>query len=173
VEILLSELLAGAQIALPSAVNTILNLLKLGQQAMFGFFMTGIVLSTILLLATPLVLRARAWSFPMSLVAGLVGACLTVAAGLATALSVGAQYALTAQQELNIRVHIGVRMFVFMWLAAAFADVAFLMHSAMACFCHLHRREATGSESSVASPVEKKSFQLPKFARRRKAANSA
>jgi hypothetical protein len=166
--------LAGAKIALPSAVNTVLTLLRLGQQAMYGFFMTAIVLDFLLLLATPLVLRARVWSFPVSLVAFVSSVCVTTATILATALTLGAKYALTAQQELNIRVNIGVPMFVFMWLATGLSDLAFLLHAAMACYCHIHEREPAGSGSptGAASPSEKK-IKIPAFVRRRKVAGSS
>ncbi|KAM5364027.1 hypothetical protein ACJZ2D_011706 [Fusarium nematophilum] len=55
VEILVSELLAGAQIALPSQAVTVLNLLKLGSRIMYGFFMAGICVNFVLIFLSYLV----------------------------------------------------------------------------------------------------------------------
>lgn len=166
----MSELLAGATIALPSEVNTVLRLLKLGQQTMSGLFMTGIVLNTALLLATPLVLRSRVWSFPISIIACISGLLLTSASALATTMVFGAKYALTLQSELNIKVDAGVPMFVFMWTAVALTDLAFLLHAAMGCFCHIKRedtdeKEDGDSRSASTSDVKKKPMSV--FRRRK------
>jgi len=185
----MSELLAGAKIALPNEVNTILDLLKLGQQAMFGLFITTIVINFILLLSTPLVLRSRVWSLPMAIVACISGILLTGAAALATIFVFGAKYALTKQAELNIRAEAGIPMFVLMWMSVGLTDLAFLLHAAMGCFCHIRKEETdeaiegetdeategetkedTTSPSSPSSPVsgEKKS-KMAFFRRRIKA----
>ncbi len=148
VQVLTSELLAGATIALPSTVNTVLTLLRIGQQVMFGFFLAGLVLSAVQLVTTPLVLRARLWSLPLSIGAIGTAICVNSGAVIATVFAVGAKYALTAQSELNIQVDIGVRMFVLMWLAAGFTTVALVLHAAMGCFC-LVRKDPPPNEVNV------------------------
>jgi hypothetical protein len=167
---------------LPNEVNTILNLLKLGQQAMFGFFMTGIILNFLLLLATPLVLRSRLWSIPVSIVGGISGTFITAAAIIASIMSLGAKFALTKQEELNIRADIGVQMFAFMWIAAGLTDLAFLIHAAMGCFCHIHRQEVVTAVTSTAEPADRAGTPEDKktmvdrvsfFRKRRKVAGSA
>ena len=169
----MSELLAGARIALPSAVNTILDLLKLGQQAMFGFFLTGTILAAILLPATALTPGSRRWSIFIAIIAFVSGLCVNAAAVIATVLAVGAKYALTAQDQLNIRVNIGVRMFVFMWLAGALTTVAFILHAAMGCFCLRGRKAPSeGSASPEVAEVKRRS-RFPDFVRRRRAGVSA
>ncbi|KAJ5893879.1 hypothetical protein N7495_005570 [Penicillium taxi] len=59
VEIIVSELLSGASIALPSDITQPLNLAKLASQWMFGLFITGTVLNFILIFISPLAVSAR------------------------------------------------------------------------------------------------------------------
>lgn len=169
-EILVNELLAGARIALPAQVLTILNLLRIGSHAMYGFFITGTVLNFVLLLGTPLVMRTRWFTLFISILGGLSGIILTVAAIIATVISVAAKVALTAQDQLNIKANIGVRMFVFMWIGALTTDFAFLLHAAMGCCCKPVRYKAPADADKAASASSSKSrlAALPNFARRRK-----
>ncbi|TFB04433.1 hypothetical protein CCMA1212_003734 [Trichoderma ghanense] len=168
VEVLVGELLAGARIALPSEVVTILTLLRIGSQVMYAFFMSGIVLNCVLLLLTPLVLKTRWFSLCTSLLGFVAGLVLTVAAVIATVISVAAKIALTAQDQLNIQCDIGGKMFVFMWIAALATDFAFILHAAMGCCCAPDKRNGSraaspssgGQEKNVPSP-------LPSFMRRR------
>lgn len=151
VEVLVSELLAGATIALPSEVTTILTLLRIGSNVMYAFFMSGTVLNFVLMLASPLVIRTRWFSLLISLLAAASAVLISVAAIIATAISVAAKVALTAQDELNIRADIGVKMFAFMWIAAIFTDVAFLFHAGMGCCCKPERRQASSSQDNSVS----------------------
>ncbi|QPH05117.1 hypothetical protein C2857_002668 [Epichloe festucae Fl1] len=170
VEILVSQLLAGARIALPSQVKTILSLLRIGSKIMYGFFMAGTVLNFVLLLGTPLVMRTRWFSLFISFVGGLSGVILTVAAIIATIISVAAKVALTAQDQLNIKANIGVKMFAFMWIGALTTDLAFLLHAAMGCCCKPNRRAKTPTEGKPSPASSSNRFlDLPSFARRRKA----
>ncbi|OLN85948.1 SUR7 family protein pun1-like protein 2 [Colletotrichum chlorophyti] len=185
IEIMTNELLAGATIALPSQVTTILNILRIGQQIMFGFFISGISLSAALLLATPLVLRSRWWSLPVAIFAGIAGILVTVASIIATVMSVAARIALTQQQELNISAVLGVRMFVFMWIASACVSLAWILHAAMGCCC-APRKEAGGAAAGAASDgaaqekatdttthSDEKPSRLPAFMRKRSPRSSA
>lgn len=172
VKVLVSELLAGAQIALPSQVITILKLLRIGSQIMYGFFMAGTIVNFILVFMTPLVLRTRWFSLALALLGFLAALLVTVAAVIATVITVVARIALTAQDDLNIRCEIGVKMFVFMWIAAGFTLLAFFLHAGMGCCCKPQRREKAG-ESTVSSDGEKSQrIQLPSFVRRRRGAAS-
>lgn len=177
VEVLVGELLAGATIALPSEVTTILELLRLGSQIMFAFFLAGTAVNFVLLLASPLVMRTRWFTIPVTILAAASGLLITVAAIIATVISVAAKVALTAVNELNIRADIGVKMFAFMWIAAILTDLAFILHAAMGCCCKPDRSSGRGSSGSrgrrsspVGSPGEKQpaKLSLPSFVRRRK-----
>lgn len=179
VEVLVSELLAGATIALPSEVITILELLRLGSQLMFAFFMAATVVNFVLLLASPLVMRTRWFTVVVTLLAAASGILVTVAAIIATVISVAAKVALTAVDELNIRADIGIKMFVFMWIAAICTDLAFILHAAMGCCCKPDRKGGRGP-SSPSYPAEQQQqpmgekqpgkFSMPSFVRRRKGA---
>ncbi|EGX95938.1 integral membrane protein [Cordyceps militaris CM01] len=179
VEVLVSELLAGAKIALPSQVITILKLLRIGSQVMYGCFMAGTVLNVVLLLLTPLATRRRLFSLFISIIGLLSVIVLVVAAVIATVISVAARIALTAQDQLNITADIGIKMFVFMWIAALVTLLAFLLHSAMGCFCRPQRLKRSssskGSSPSMAetSPSGHHNGVLPRFVRRNKTNGSS
>lgn len=169
VEILVSQLFAGAQIALPAEALTVLNLLKIGSRVMYGCFMAGICVNFILMLVSPLVIRTRWWSLAFSILGGLSAVVITVGAAIATVISIAAKVALTAQDQLNIRCNIGIKMFVFMWLSAVFAILAFLLHSALGCCCRPQRHNQTYSApASPATTEEKSRGALPSFMRQRR-----
>lgn len=168
VQVLVSELLSGAQIALPSEVTTILTVLRIGSQIMHGFFLAGAVLNFVLVIASPLVILTRWWSLALALLGAVASIIVTVGAVIATVISFAAKIALTAQDQLNIRAEIGVKMFAFMWIAAICTDLAFLLHAAMGCCCKPDRRKA-GLDSGNTSPSEKRQrIELPSFVRRRR-----
>lgn len=167
VEILVSELLAGAQIALPAEAVTVLNLLKIGSRIMYGCFMAGIVVNFVLIPLSLLVIRTRWWSLPLSLLSAIAGVLVTLAAVIATVISIAAKVALTAQDQLNIRANIGYKMFAFIWIAAIFTDLAFLLHAAMGCCCKPDRQAQTSSQHSM-SETKSNRVSLPGFVRQRK-----
>jgi hypothetical protein len=177
VQILVSELLSGAQIALPSEITTILTLLRYGQRIMFIFFLVAICLNFILLCTSWFALRSRWVSLGLSLTGFISALLVTIAAILATAMSIAFRVAATSQDQLNIQSDIGIRMFVFMWIAALATDFAFILHAAMGCCCKPQRREKSAHSSQAVSPVEsnekRPAFQLPTFVRRRKAGASS
>lgn len=168
VEVLVSELLSGAKIALPAQAVTVLNLLRIGSQVMFAFFLSGICLNVVLMVATFLVIRTRWWSLALSLLGACAGTLVTVAAIIATVISVAAKIALTAQDQLNISADIGIKMFVFMWMAAIFTDIAFLLHAAMGCCCKPQRRRQTPESPTTPESEKGTKNGLPGFARRRR-----
>lgn len=139
IKILISELLSGATIALPIKAVSILKVLRVGSHVMYGFFLSGTAVNFALLLATPLAVRSRWYSLPLSLGAAVAAILVDVATIIATAISVAFKYALTSEEELNIQVDIGVRMFAFMWTASAFTTLAFFLHAAMGCCCKSRR----------------------------------
>ncbi|KEY70299.1 hypothetical protein S7711_06999 [Stachybotrys chartarum IBT 7711] len=171
VAILVSQLLAGARIALPNQILTVLTILRIGQRIMFGFFLTGACFNFILLFVTPCVIRTRWWSLALSLFGGISALLLTVAAILGTAMGVAFRIAATSQDQLNIRAEIGVQMFVFMWIAAVLTDLAFLLHAAMGCCFKPDRSRQLQQQSP--DDREKPMIHLPTFARRRRGGSSA
>ncbi|KAM0281573.1 hypothetical protein ACHAQH_003442 [Verticillium albo-atrum] len=151
IEVLTSQLFTGAVVALPKEVTTILNVLRLAQQIMFGFFLSGICLAFVMLLVTPIALRSRWWSLPLAIFAFLDALLVTVASILGTAMSVIAKFALTAESDLNLRADLGINMFAFMWVASTMTIVAFFIHAILGCCCRRqqppsnHTAKATGA----------------------------
>ncbi|KAK3684905.1 SUR7/PalI family-domain-containing protein [Podospora appendiculata] len=144
VEILMNELLSGATIALPTEVVTILDVLRVTSQLMFGFFLTAAVLNLLMIFASPLAVYSRWWSLPIAVLA-FVSTLLVVAASVVgSVISFVFKYAAEAQQELNIHADVGVKMFVFMWIATGFALWAFIAHAGMGCCCVSRRDIRTG-----------------------------
>jgi hypothetical protein len=173
----MNELLAGAKIALPTQVLTILTLLKTGQQTIFGFFVTGLVLNFIMAPLSLMALRSWTWSVPLVFFSFLTGLLINAATIVATIFSVAAKYAITLQSELNIRVHVSGVMLAAMWVAALLSSAAFFLHCAVGCCCHRHRkrhlteREAMKTvekEKAEAEEVKKKWIGVPGFMRKRK-----
>lgn len=141
----MSELLSGATIALPTQVITILDVLRITSNIMFGFFLTSCVLTFLLVFLSPLAVRSRLYgSLPLALLAFVNSALSGSAAIVGSVISYAFKYAATAQSELNIHAEVGVRMFVFMWLAAGFALYGFIVHSGMGCCCASRRDLVTG-----------------------------
>jgi hypothetical protein len=153
----MNELLAGATIALPTEVVTLLNILRLVSQIMFGFFITGTVLIFVLIPATPIALYSRWWSLLFAIVSFIAVALVVAASVIATAISLVFKYAAESQSELNIHTYIGTKMLVFMWLASGFALLAFAVHSGLGCCCTSKRDIKTGRRQvkrGAASPAE-------------------
>ncbi len=140
----MNELLAGATIALPTQILTILDILRLASKVMFGFFIFGTVLNFLLMVASPVVLRSRWWSLPVATAACVAAIVVTAASVIATVISLAFKYAATSQSALNTRADVGVKMFVFMWLASGFTGLAFVLHSSLGCCAASERDIRTG-----------------------------
>ncbi|KAI1336103.1 SUR7/PalI family-domain-containing protein [Xylariaceae sp. FL0016] len=181
VEILLSELFTGASIALPSEVNDVLYILRIASHIMFGFFITGLLLDVILMLASPIAIFSRWWSLPMSLFSFIAALLVTVAAILGTAMSLIFKYALSSQPDLGVSASVGTKMLVFMWIATACNLIAFFIHAGMGCCCTSKRDMRTGRKNgrklnngdsqAPAGTEEKKGFSLPKFGKKSQASS--
>jgi hypothetical protein len=162
VEVLLSELLAGATIALPAEITTILRLIRIASHVMFGAFLTGICMNFVSIFATPVVVYSRWWSLP-TVIWTFIAALLTVlGSGIGTAMAVIFKTVITGQPDLNIGASVGIPMLVFMWIASACTVFAFLTHLFLSCCCASRRDVRTGRRrgnksaySSAISPSEK------------------
>jgi hypothetical protein len=144
VEIIQSELLAGATIALPSQINSVLTLIKIASQWMFGLYLAGVILAGLLIFLSPLALYTRWASFPLVILGFLAAVCLVVSAGISTAMFVIMQVAVTSVTRLNIRAEIGVGMFVCMWIGALAAVLGWVVLFSGCCCCASRRDVKTG-----------------------------
>lgn len=140
VDILVSQLFAGATIVLPAEINDILRLVRIASQCMFGFFMVGACMNFISALLSPIVVFSRWISFPFAIWSFIAALLTTAAAVIATVMAVIFRNVATSQDELNIGASIGKQMFIFMWLGAGFSIIAWLINASMCCCC-LSRRD--------------------------------
>ncbi|OCL14282.1 hypothetical protein AOQ84DRAFT_309194 [Glonium stellatum] len=144
VQILRNELLAGASIALPANINDILNLIKIASEVMFGLFLTGACLSTILIFLTPLSVYSRWAAFPIAIFTFLTALFTTTASIIATVMFVIFRNVIGSVAEVNIGAAIGNKMFAFMWVASAFSIFAWLIQTGLCCCCTSRRDVKTG-----------------------------
>jgi hypothetical protein len=167
VEIITSELLAGATIVLPADILTILDLIKHASHAMFGLFIAGIVLTTLYLIVLPLSLlrapkgtrrkRTCLVDFSIGIIGFLAVILVAAAAIVATVMFVIMKNVLTSQPELNIGVSLGKPMFAFMWVAAACVITAWILQCrcGWCCCCRNEKR----NEKRIARHREKEQKQ--------------
>lgn len=111
---------------------------------MFGLFLTAVCVNFLLLFLVPLGVYSRWATLPLMLLTFLGALCTTVAAAIATAMFLIMQDAVTAVTQLNIKAEIGIQMFVFMWIAAVAAVLAWLVQAGMCCCCASRRDVRTG-----------------------------
>lgn len=111
---------------------------------MFGLFLTGACLSFVLIFLAPLAVFSRWAALPIALLSFVNALCIVVASVIATVLFVIMQHAFTSVADLNIDANIGTKMFVFMWIAAAAAFLAFLIQTCLMCCCASRRDVRTG-----------------------------
>jgi hypothetical protein len=129
---------------LPNDVNDILDLIKLASQVMFGLFLTAACLSFVLMFVTPLSVRSRWWTLPISVLMFLNALFVTAASVIATVMFIIFRNVIGSVAELNIGAEVGTTMFAFMWVASAFAIFAWLFQMGMCCCCASRRDVRTG-----------------------------
>ncbi|CAK4026641.1 integral membrane [Lecanosticta acicola] len=176
IEIIQSELLAGATIALPAELNNILDLIRLVSHWMFGLFLAAACVNFLLIFIVPLSIYSRWATFPIAIFTFLGALFVTVAAVIATVMFIIMKDAITSATQLNIGAELGVEMFAFMWIAASSAILAWLIQMGMCCCCASRRdvrtgrkrgsKRAWGTETpGVSEKPAKKKKGLPAFGR--------
>ncbi|PLB35876.1 SUR7/PalI family protein [Aspergillus candidus] len=159
VEIILSELLAGASIALPADISDALQIARIASYWMFGLFITATVLTFVLIFLSPLAVSSRPpqsispsaetnaahpphrrrtfvllRSSPFLLLTFITALFTIVASVVATVMFLIFRNVFTdSSYELNIEAEIGTRMLAFMWIASALNLIAFIWQSGSCC----------------------------------------
>lgn len=146
VQIILDELLSGATIALPSTLTEILNILQICSHIMFAFFLAGTILAFVMVFLSPLAMFSRWVSLPMAFLSSATFFLIFAGSVIASVISFVFKYAATAQSTLNIKASVGIKMFVFMWIATGFAFIGFVLHAGMGCCCTSRRDLKTGKK---------------------------
>ncbi|KAI9892225.1 MAG: hypothetical protein M1814_001684 [Vezdaea aestivalis] len=149
VDIILSELLAGATIALPAEIISILRIVRIASHWMFGLFITGIVLLALELLVAWTSLYSRWAALPNAILASLAALTTTAATIIATVMFIIFRTVFKNAPDLNIRANVGLQMFAFMWIGAACATVAWIIQMSMCCCCTSRRDVKTGRKKPL------------------------
>ncbi|KAK0514304.1 hypothetical protein JMJ35_002921 [Cladonia borealis] len=147
VEIILSELLAGATIALPQNVISALSLVRLASHWMFALFLVGTIFSFISIFLTPFSLYTRLLTIPISIVTFLTALTTTAATIIATVLFIIFKKVIhSAEDTVNIVPEIGREMFAFMWIATACVLVGWGVQVGLCCCCASRRDVRLGKK---------------------------
>ena len=133
-------------VQLPPNVNDILNLIKVASHVMFGLFLTGTVLSFVLITANLFSVYSRWLAFLIAVLNFLNALFITVASVVATVMFVIMQQKVSSQTEINVEAQIGKSMFAVMWVAATFAIFAFLVQLCLTCCCASRRDVKKGKK---------------------------
>ncbi|KAL8802618.1 MAG: hypothetical protein Q9182_003709 [Xanthomendoza sp. 2 TL-2023] len=145
VEILLNELLAGATIALPSNITDALTLVRIASKWMFVLFLTGTCLTVPSAILAPLAIYTRWASLPLTILTFLTALSTTAATIIASAMFLIFRKAIqSAADTINIGAEIGIKMFVFMWIASGAAILGWLIQLGGCCCCASARDVKTG-----------------------------
>ncbi|KAK0337900.1 hypothetical protein LTR02_001651 [Friedmanniomyces endolithicus] len=146
VQIIQSELLSGASIALPSKVNTLLGLIRVVSHWMFALFLTGACLSFLMMFLIPLSIYSRWATLPIMIFTFLAALFTTVASVIATVLFVIMQNAITSVTEVHIGAKINPEMFAFIWIASGSAIIAWIIQLGQCCCCASRRDVKKGKK---------------------------
>jgi hypothetical protein len=144
VEIILSELLAGATIALPTDVTDVLDIVRIASHWMFACFLVGICLTFICIFIAPMGFSKKPrWShkakrifcrqFPIALLTFLAFLFTGGASVIGTAMYVIFRNTFAGAADLNITAHLGEPMLAFVWVATGLNLIGFLMQIGTCC----------------------------------------
>jgi hypothetical protein len=177
VQIILNELLAGATVALPAEIITILKLIRIVSKLMFAFFLVSICMNFICMLFGPIVLYSRWYSYHFVTVTFISSLLCTTGSVIATVMYAVFKRVISSQKELNISASLGAQMFAFMWIASAFSAAGWIVHFHLACVSrkeqkaekqgHVTMENQQQAESEKKSGVRRRV--LPRFWKDKKA----
>lgn len=122
---------------------------------MFGFFLTGTVLSFVLAFFKPLMVTSRWAAFGIGVIGFVNAALVVVGAIIATVMFVIMANVFEDSSEVSIGADIGITMFVLMWIAAAFALAAFIIDLCLMCCCASRRDVRKGKKRGSKKAYEK------------------
>jgi len=172
VEVIASELLAGASISLPSNINSALKLIRTASRWMFGLYITGTVLTFVCIFLAPIAVSSQPRSYhrgrrvflrsiPLMVLSFLAALTVAVASVIATVMFFIFRNVLTSQSDLNIGAEVGKPMLAFMWTATGFALIGFFWQfgtcCAVCCCSGKNKKTATKSSPEKGSGTTEKS----------------
>ncbi|KAM0797467.1 SUR7/PalI family-domain-containing protein [Usnea florida] len=168
VEIILSQLLAGATVALPANIVSALTLVRTASHWMFALFLTGACTCFISIFLTPLSIYTRWATLPIAIFAFLTALTTTAASIIATAMFIIFRNVIHgAESTVNIVPQIGIKMFAFMWVASGTAIVGWLIQLGLCCCCASRRDVRLGKKTGRAK-AWRQSGEIPPHEMRQK-----
>lgn len=167
VEIIMSELLVGATIALPTNITDILNIVHTVSNYMFACFLVGAILSFLCIFLAPMGFSKKPrWShkgkrlflrqLPVTILTFLALLFTAAAAVMATAMFVIFRNVVGQAAEFNIEAELGTNMLAFMWVAVGMLLIGFIMQIGTCCgvCCCTGKRKAVRKQRE--SRIEEK-----------------
>jgi len=149
VEIILSELFAGASITLPDEVYQYLMIIRFASHAMFGCFFAGTICTFLCIFLAPLVLYSRLLSIVIGIFAFLTMLVVVVASVISTAMwNIFSNIINNDAGELGLEPIIGREMLAFMWVASACAIIAGVIQLCLMCCCTSRRDVKRGKKNA-------------------------
>ena len=107
---------------------------------MFGLFLVSAPLAFLCMLLAPLSVFSRWATVPVAILTFLCAFTTTAACAIGTAMSVVLREVIKRQiKEINISAEVGIKMLVFMWIAAGFSIIGCLIQLGMCCCCASRR----------------------------------
>lgn len=162
VEIIMSELLVGASIALPSDVVTVLHIVHIASTWMFACFLVGICLSFLCMLFAPMAFSKKPrWShkakriflrsLPVTILTFATLLFITAGALIATVMFVIFRNTFAGAADFNIQAKLGPEMLAFEWVAVAMTLIGFIMQIGTCCgvCCCTGKRRAMKRQSQL------------------------
>jgi hypothetical protein len=114
---------------------------------MFGLFLSGACLAFVMIFLNPLAVFSRWLTLFTGIFTFLAALFTTVAAVIATVMFIIMKNAFTSVEELNIGAELGIKMFVFMWIAAGSSIIAWLIQTSL-CRRDVKKGKKTGSKKA-------------------------
>ncbi|KAK5092450.1 hypothetical protein LTR70_005411 [Exophiala xenobiotica] len=162
VEIIMSELLFGATISLPTELTDALSLVRTASQWMFACFIVGACLSFLCIFLAPLGFSKKPrWShkarriflrqLPITVLTALALLFTAVGAVVATVMFVIFKNKFSEAADFNIEATLGTQMLAFEWVAVGMTLIGFLMQLGTCCgvCCCTGKRKAERKRQSA------------------------
>ena len=115
---------------------------------MFALFLISAPLAFLCMLLTPLSVFSRWATFPIAILSFTCALATTAACTMATAMFVIFYHVINSQGgDINIVAKLGIKMLVFMWIAAGFSIFGWIVQMSMCCCCASRRDVRIGKKA--------------------------
>ena len=124
---------------------------------MFGFFLTATLTSFISIFLAPLSLYSRLGAIPIATFCLFTALLSGIAAAISTAMwTIFKNAVVDNGASIGITAEVGLKMFVFQWIAAGCAIIAAIFQCGLCCCCTSRRDVKTGRKGGAVMREEEK-----------------